>query len=184
MCISSAARSSPSDRSPLSKKARPHSRLTPVQAGVEALLGHEQFIELAEVGKLRRFWPQIVGPMLAGHCEPIACKDGILRVAVDHPAIGQHLRILSDEIRDACRQRLRLRINAIFSKVESGAGIHDLPPPPRRRTPSFRERKAAAAALRALKDKPLRRALFRARLAQLTNSDAPLESDSEPPDKD
>lgn len=37
----------------------------------------------AALAWLRAAWPAIVGPALAGHTQPVACRDGILEIAAD-----------------------------------------------------------------------------------------------------
>ena len=152
---------------PSRKRAR--SRLTPLQAGLSAVLGEEQLQQLADVGRIRRRWPQVVGPMLAQHTEPLSIERGGLLVAVDHPAMAQQLRFLQQEIIRACLQRCRVRsIRHLHTRTRPGAGMHRAVPISRQpRRLSLKQMKQVAGEVRAVRNKALRRAMFRARTNQL-----------------
>jgi predicted nucleic acid-binding Zn ribbon protein len=48
--------------------------------------------------RLRRRWPELVGPALAAHSEPAGVREGRLRVVVDDPAWGGQFRYLHDAL--------------------------------------------------------------------------------------
>lgn len=151
-------------------RQRARSRLTPLQAGLAAVLGEEKLRRLADIGRIRRDWPRLVGPMLAQHSEPVSIEKGCLLVAVDHPAMAQQFRFLQQEIREACFRRCRIRsIGKLHTRIQSGAGMHrsgtsDNRPP---RRLSLREKREIAVELRAVRNKALRRSMFYARMNQL-----------------
>lgn len=170
MCTSSAARNSPSDNYLLMTRARrPRSRLTALQAGLGEVLGEDQLRRLADIGRVRRNWARIVGPVLAQHTEPLNIDKGCLHVAVDHPAMAQQVRFLHEEIRESCFRQCRITgISNIRTRHQPGAGI---PTPNRFRKPvrrlSLSEKKAVARQIHQVHNKALRRAMFRARINQL-----------------
>ena len=67
------------------KPATPLGKLVP---GVMKGLGLEQRLQQSQVFFL---WPQIVGPDIAQHAEPVSLRNGNLVVAVDHPIWLQEL---------------------------------------------------------------------------------------------
>ena len=148
---------------------RPHSQLTALQSGLSDVLGSDQLKRLADIGRIRRDWAKIVGPVLAQHTEPLNIDNGCLHVAVDHPAMAQQMRFLHEEIRAACFQQCRVTgISNIRSRHQPGAGIptrNTTKLPLRRLTLS--DKKAVAREVSPVRNKPLRRAMFEARVNQL-----------------
>ncbi len=124
------------------------------------------------ISKLRRLWPDIVGPMLAERSEPISIeKDGDLNclfIAVDHPIMSTQIRFLRDDIRKACFKRCRIEsLGKVRTRVLPEAGIKSekkiiLPS----KVPLV-EKKRVASELKSIKDRNLRHAMFDARVAQL-----------------
>jgi len=163
---------------PLSKRnIRPRSRLEPAQNGIAEILGHDRFVELSVISKLRRVWPDIVGPMMAARTEPISIeKDGdvnCLFIAVDHPIMSTQIRILRDEIRKACFKRCRIESLAkVRTRVQPEAGIKSEKKIVRPSKISFDDKKQVAAELQSVKDRSLRHAMFDARVAQLKYLDS------------
>lgn len=154
---------------------RRRSKLTALQSGISGVLGEDQFRRLNDIGRIRRNWAKVVGPMLAQHSEPLAIDRGCLQVAVDHPAMAQQFRFLHEEVRQACFRICKVSgISNIRTRHQPGAGM---PPPTnttrRLRRLSLSDKKTAAAALRTVHNKALRRAMFEARIKQLRNEPEP-----------
>ncbi|MDX8391823.1 MAG: DUF721 domain-containing protein [Mariprofundaceae bacterium] len=151
------------------KKYRPRSRLTPLQSGLSDVLGEEQLQRLADIGRVRRNWAEIVGPVLAQHTEPLNIEAGCLHIAVDHPAMAQQVRFLQQEIRDACFRRCRIRsISNVRTRMQPGAGMpqrgkSSTPPKPL----TWADKRRIAGEIRKIRNKALRRAIYQARINQL-----------------
>jgi hypothetical protein len=153
----------------MTRAHRPHSRLTALQAGLAEVLGADQLRRLADIGRLQRNWTRIVGAVLAQHTEPVNVDNGCLHIAVDHPAMAQQIRFLQEEIRQACYRKCRITgISNIRTRHQPGAGMQS---PNRSRKPvrrlSLSEKKAVARQMHRVHNKPLRRAMFKARINQL-----------------
>ncbi len=154
------------------RKLRPRSKLKPAQNGIAEILGHDRFVELSIISKLRRVWPDIVGPMMAARTEPVSIeKDGdvnCLFIAVDHPIMSQQIRFLRDDIRKACFKRCNIESLAkVRTRVQPEAGIKNETKVTRPSRVSLDEKKQVASELRSVKDRSLRHAMFDARVAQL-----------------
>ncbi|OIQ03981.1 MAG: hypothetical protein AUK36_01325 [Zetaproteobacteria bacterium CG2_30_59_37] len=150
-------------------KFRPRSRLTALQSGLSEVLGVDQLKQLADIGRIRRDWAKIVGPVLSQHTEPLNIDKGSLHVAVDHPAMAQQLRFLHEEIRQACFRQCRVTgISNIRSRHQPGAGIpsRNISKPVARRL-SLSEKKTVVQEIGTVRNKMLRRAMFEARVNQL-----------------
>jgi len=140
-------------------------------AGVLPQLFGEQTVALAAaLVALRRQWEKVVGPMMAQRSEPVRIEPGkegdLLVVAVSHAAIGGHLRILRRDLLRRCRRVAKRPLVRLRIEVRADAGLAQKPPPPVRRV-SLQQRKEMARALAGVRDRKLKRALFRAWLAQL-----------------
>ncbi|PIW45882.1 MAG: DUF721 domain-containing protein [Zetaproteobacteria bacterium CG12_big_fil_rev_8_21_14_0_65_54_13] len=166
--------------------SRPRSSLTGVQSGLSALLGEDSLEQMIGIARLRRAWPHIVGPMMAGRTEPVSTEslpdDGVcLWIAVDHPIMAQQIRFLRDDIRKACFKHARMtNVHQIRSRTQPGAGIKikvqkqaEAKPVP------FARKRVLALDVACIKDRNLRRSLFQARLAQLAYDMEPHEGDHE-----
>jgi len=151
------------------RKKRSRSQLTPLQSGLSAVLGADQLKRLADIGRLRRDWKKIVGPVLAQHTEPLNIEAGCLHIAVDHPAMAQQVRFLQQEIREACFRQFRIKnISNIRTRMQPGAGINSTKPMPApTHQLSLQDKKTIAAEIHSVSDKALRRAMFEARINQL-----------------
>lgn len=154
------------------KHKRPRSKLEPAQNGIAEILGHDRFVELSVISKLRRAWPDIVGPMMAARTEPVSIeKDGdvnCLFIAVDHPIMSQQIRFLRDDIRKACFKRCRIEsLGKVRTRVQPEAGIKNETKIIRPSKISLGEKKRVATELQSVKDRSLRHAMFDARVAQL-----------------
>ena len=49
-------------------------------------------------------WEQLVGPDIAGHARPGTLRDGVLVLAVDHPAWATQLRFMTGELLGRIRE--------------------------------------------------------------------------------
>ncbi len=140
------------------------------------ILGNEALEQLIGLARLRRAWPDIVGPMMAQRTEPLqfeATSDGrCLWIAVDHSIMAQQIRFLRDEIRRACFRHAGIdKLTHIRTRMVPGAGIRPAAPKPRARRVSLTEKRRLARELAGIKDRRLRRAAFQARMAQLKFAD-------------
>ncbi len=155
----------------MTRARRPRSRLTGLQAGLGEVLGENQLRRLADIGRVRRNWTRIVGAVLAQHSEPVNIENGCLHIAVDHPAMAQQIRFLQEEIRQACFRQCRITgIGNVRTRHQPGAGM---PSPNRSRKAvrrlSLGEKKAVARQMHRVHNKELRRAMFKARINQLSH---------------
>ncbi len=151
---------------------RPRSRLEPAQNDIAEILGQERFAQLAVISKLRRIWPDIVGPMMASRTEPVSIeKDGdvnCLFIAVDHPIMSQQIRFLRDDIRKACFKRCRIEsLGKVRTRIQANAGIKVKQQTEAPSKVSLLEKKRIALELESIKDRDLKHAMFDARIAQL-----------------
>ena len=125
------------------------------------------------MARLRRAWPDIVGPMMCKRTEPIQIEqlgdDGVcLWVAVDHSIMAQQSRFLRDELRKACFKHANItNLYKINTRVQPGAGIKAKAPKPVGRSLSFAEKRSVARDVAGIKDRTLRRAAFQAHIAQV-----------------
>jgi len=150
-------------------KHRARSKLTALQSGLSEVLGADQLKRLADIGRVRRDWAKVVGPVLAQHTEPLNIDKGCLHIAVDHPAMAQQVRFLHEEIREACFRQCRVTgISNVRSRHQPGAGIptRSVSRPVAHRI-SLSDKKVVAREISSVHNKPLRRAMFEARINQL-----------------
>ena len=130
--------------------------------------------ELIGIARLRRAWPDIVGPMMATRTEPIQIEhlpdDGIcLWVAVDHSIMAQQIRFLRDDIRKACFKQARItNLHKISTRLQPGAGIKAKAGKPKGRSLSFSEKRKLAQDVAGIKDRGLRKAAFQAHVAEVS----------------
>ncbi|ATX81605.1 Protein of unknown function (DUF721) [Mariprofundus ferrinatatus] len=152
---------------------RPRSRLKGIHGGIADILGEDSLNKLMGMARLRRAWPDIVGPMMATRTEPIQIEhitdDGYcLWVAVDHPIMGQQIRFLRDDIRKACYKLAQIsNLHKISTRMQPGAGIKPKAPKPKARHLSFAEKRRVARDVAAIKDRDLRKAAYQAHIAQI-----------------
>jgi len=153
---------------------------------MSSLLGEDSFEQLIGIARLRRAWPHIVGPMMAGRTEPISMEhlsdNGLcLWVAVDHPMLAQQIRFLRDDIRKACFKHARItNLHQIRSRIQPGAGIKiKTRKKPEAQPVSFAQKRELALNVACIKDRTLRKAAFQARVAQLAYDMMPDEGDHE-----
>lgn len=155
------------------KTVRTRSKLTDIHHNLSEILGKERLDQLVGLSRLRRLWPDVVGPMLAQRTEPIELKpssDGssTLVIAVSHSTMAQQIIFLRDDIRKSCFEQARIgRIAKIFTRVQAVAGIQPDKSKPEAKPVNLQQKKQLASELQSIKDRPLRHAMFEARLAQL-----------------
>ncbi len=150
-------------------RKRAKSSLKTIETGLGSVLGKRQLSALTTMGRLRRLWPEIVGPMLASHSEPSSMERGNLLVDVDHPAMAQQIHFLESKILAACIKRFHIHtVRRIRTQFRNGAGI-SIPqsPPIKRLKASLGEKKRIARMLRSIQNPELKRALYTARIAQI-----------------
>ncbi|MDQ6954942.1 MAG: DUF721 domain-containing protein [Mariprofundaceae bacterium] len=158
------------------KIVRTRSKLTDIHHNLADILGSERLDQLVGLSRLRRLWPDIVGPMLAQRTEPIEFKpsnDGssTLVIAVNHSTMAQQIIFLRDDIRKSCFEKARMgRIAKIFTRVQAVAGIRPEKIKPEAMPVSLQKKKQLASELQNIKNRQLRHAMFEARLAQLRYS--------------
>ncbi|PCI42673.1 MAG: hypothetical protein COB41_09140 [Proteobacteria bacterium] len=158
------------------KFVRARSKLTDIHHNLAEILGVERLDQLVGLSRLRRLWPHIVGPMMAQRTEPIELKpsaDGSssLIIAVSHSTMAQQIIFLRDDIRKSCFEQARIgRIAKIFTRVQAVAGIQTTKNMPEAKPIPLQQKKQLASELQSIKNRPLRHAMFEARLAQLRYS--------------
>lgn len=126
------------------------------------------------MARLRRSWSNIVGPMMATRTEPaniekLADSGICLWIAVDHPIMAQQIRFLRDDIRKACFRHAGItNLFHIRTKIQAGAGIRAaLPRKAVAKKITLSRKKAVALELAGIRNRTLRKAAFKARVAQL-----------------
>ncbi|HXH64636.1 MAG TPA: DUF721 domain-containing protein [Mariprofundaceae bacterium] len=166
----------------MTRPSRPRSRLTRLEHDLAEVLGEETLGPLLAITRLRKTWPEIVGPMMAARTEPVRIEDYAdehgpgrrLWVAVDHSTMAQQIRMLRGDILRACRTRAHTEgLTQIRTQLLAGAGIRPDASGPRAAPVPLRLRKAIAQSLKQMDNDNLRRAIFEARVAQLAYTDSP-----------
>ena len=71
-----------------------------LEASLDAVTRQLGLKDSKGLGRLFARWPEIVGPAMAGHVQPIRLDDQSLVVTVDHPAWATQVRGLGDELLD------------------------------------------------------------------------------------
>ncbi len=138
------------------------------------ILGTQRLQELSGLARLRRLWGKVVGEMMASRTEPLFLKPGeggshILVIAVTHSTMAQEIVFLRDHIRRACFEHAGIgRISKIYTEVRVDAGFKEVVQPVATQSISWQQKKQLARELKGINDGTLRRAMFKARLAQLT----------------
>lgn len=152
---------------------RKKSELNPIQFNLSKILSPERMQRLSSIGILRRCWADIVGNMMAQRSEPLAIEpqqDGSLGliIAVDHPIIAQHIRLLHEEIRKACFKRCKLQgLSKVWTKVQDGVGIREEKIEKKVYPITCSDLRMLALSIQDVEDKALRRLMFQAGAAQL-----------------
>ncbi len=165
----------------MTRPSRPRSRLTRLEHDLAGVLGPDNLAPLMAMARLRKAWPEIVGPMMAARTEPVRIEDYAdahgsgrrLWVAVDHSIMAQQVRMLRGDILRASRTRARIDgLTQIRTQMLAGAGIRSDTSGPHAAPVPLRLRKAIARSLRHMDNDRLRRAIYEARVAQLAYSEA------------
>jgi len=158
------------------KSVRKRSQLTEINRNLSSILGEDRLEKLIGLSRLRKLWPHIVGPMLAQRTEPVeftphADGSSTLVIGVTHSTMAQEITFQRDNIRQACFEQARMgRIAKVFTRIQSVAGIQEEHTAPEAKPVSLQEKKQLASELQNIKHRPLRHAMFEARLAQLRYS--------------
>ena len=71
----------------------------PIGDSLDRVLGYLRAPAARTVKTVFTEWPELAGPQLAAHAQPIALRDGELVVEVDDPAWVSQLRWLEPELR-------------------------------------------------------------------------------------
>jgi predicted nucleic acid-binding Zn ribbon protein len=79
---------------------RPDHGPRPLDASLEAVSHRLGMVDGHGVGRLFARWPEIVGPALAEHVQPIRLDEQCLVVMVEHPAWATQVRRLGDALLD------------------------------------------------------------------------------------
>ncbi|MDX8387401.1 MAG: DciA family protein [Ghiorsea sp.] len=154
---------------------RKQSTLKPISFNLGKVLDPDRLMRITSIGILRRRWPDIVGNMMALHCEPIAIEpqqDGSLGliIAVDHSVIAQHIRLLHEDIRKACFKQCKLQgLTKVWTRLQAGAGIREEKKERRFTKLTCSDLRLLAETIQDVEDKALRRLMFKAGAAQITN---------------
>jgi len=167
MPIFSAAKCCPSDPSLASQPKRKKSQLKSIENGLAEVLGAEQLARLADICRLKRRWPEIVGPMLSASTQPITIETGCLLIAVNHSTVAQQIRFLQQEIRDACFKKCRIGgISRLRTRVQPDIAVATPMQEIRPAKVSLQQKKKIVEELGEIEDRKLKRAIFDARVAQ------------------
>ena len=84
---------------PESARSRPDGRDPQLlRDQIEAFVAERGWQVDVAVGSVVGRWPQIVGPEIARHCEPVSFQDGILTIRADSTAWATQLRLLTSTL--------------------------------------------------------------------------------------
>jgi len=153
--------------------ARQTSDLQGMHGNLAKILGAQRLQELSGLTRVRRLWPDIVGKMRSSRTEPLQLKPGegdshVLVIAVTHSTMAQEIVFLRDQIRQACFDHARMgRISKIYTEVRMDAGFREKDVSIKIAKVTLSKKKELARELQSIKDVALRRAMFKARVAQL-----------------
>lgn len=90
--------------------------------------------DAAFTARLFSSWAQIVGPQIASRCEPVALRDGVLKVKAATAAWASEVRYLSGQIAKRVNQEMgKELIREVIATGPEKAGGEVRPRPPRRR---------------------------------------------------
>ncbi len=154
------------------RKAAPRS----VGSQFAELFGSQRIELMRGEARLKRYWHQIVGPMLAERSRPDSLEllvDGgcCLWIVVDHPYLAQQIRLMRDGLRQSCLRhcgirrlaKIRCRVDPHVVGHVSGAGTEGATED----RAEWHLCRQAVAEMRAVRDRALRHAMVRARLRQM-----------------
>jgi predicted nucleic acid-binding Zn ribbon protein len=71
-----------------------------LETSLEAVTRRLGMHDARGLGRLFARWPEIVGPAMAGHVQPLRLDEHSLVVSVDHPAWATQVRRLGDTLLD------------------------------------------------------------------------------------
>ncbi len=151
----------------LNRPKRPRSQLKSIENGLSEVLGAEKLSRLADITRLQRRWPEIVGPMLASSTQPITIETHCLLIAVNHSTVAQQIRFLQQEIRDACFRKCKVGgISRLRTRVQPDIAVATPKQKIRPAKVPLHEKKKIVSELAEIEDRKLKRAIFDARVAQ------------------
>ncbi|MDX8390571.1 MAG: DUF721 domain-containing protein [Mariprofundaceae bacterium] len=153
------------------KRRRPRSQLKPLSNDFGDILGEDRFESLHALVRLQATWADIVGVMLASRTWPISIESNGLWVAVDHPVMAQQIRFLQQEIMQACERKCRVgSLKQVRTRLRPELAVTHAVKRSQHvgRSVSFQEKKGIARDLRTLSNREMRKAMFQARMAQLS----------------
>jgi len=132
------------------------------------LLGVRHVKKINDIHKLQRIWPDLCGQMMATSSEPVSVEDGCLWIAVNHPSLTAHIRMLQFEILSACSQKAGIRgLRKIRTRIVLHAGIkHQVPKKKTVHRLNLSQKKNIVRDLKNIRSHELRHAMFRARVFQ------------------
>ncbi|MDQ6962060.1 MAG: DUF721 domain-containing protein [Mariprofundaceae bacterium] len=132
-----------------------------------SLLGIRHVKRLSEIRKLQNLWSDICGAMLANCSEPVSIEKGCLWLAVNHPSVTAHIRMLQPEILLACERKAKISgLSQVRTRIDLNAGLKRAVPRPKRKRISLSQKKEIVRDLQGVHSHKLRHAMFRARVSQ------------------
>jgi len=132
------------------------------------LLGVRHVRQLSNMHQLQRLWPSICGQMMAARSEPVSIENGCLWIAVNHPSLTAHIRMLQTELLRACAKKAHLRgLKSIRTRIMLNAGIqHQVVEKKKAYPVTLSQKKQIVRELKTVRSHTLRHAMFRARVSQ------------------
>ncbi len=156
------------------RKTRKNSELKALNISFHKFIDAERMQRLTSIAILRKHWHDIVGNMMAERCEPVAIEpqpdDSLgLIIAVNHSVIADMIRLeFHENIRKACYSRCKLLgLSKVWTRVQPTAGIREEKKEHILNDLACSDLRLLAQSIQDVKDKPLRKEVFRAALAQL-----------------
>lgn len=68
------------------------------RAAIDDLLADRGWTDAAKVARVTADWPGIVGPEIAGHCEPVSLRGGVLTLEAESTAWATQIRLLTRQV--------------------------------------------------------------------------------------
>jgi predicted nucleic acid-binding Zn ribbon protein len=107
------------------RRAAPHG----IGAAVRAV--RDRAAPATALAAVQRLWPEVVGEAIAAEAEPVAERDGVVRVSCRAAVWAQELELLGPELTDRLNARLERPVTAL--RFAADAARHD---PPHKRAPA------------------------------------------------
>ncbi|MDA8291076.1 MAG: DUF721 domain-containing protein [Actinomycetota bacterium] len=83
---------------------------TSLSDALDSYLRSEGHDDARTLGSVVACWEEVVGHEVSGHARPRSLRDGVLVVAVDHPAWATQFAFLSEAVLDSLERRLGRRV--------------------------------------------------------------------------